>query len=83
MEADAVIMLPRVAGASTLARSLVRQAVQGTKKSVLIDGRRMALHSESFVDALMDELTKNGVQQMSFVGGSKAWEQSLTRYLPQ
>lgn len=79
--ADAVIMLPRVAGASWLARSLVQEAVQGTKKSVLIDGRRMALHSESFAEALLDELAQNGVRQMEFIGGSDAWEETITKHL--
>lgn len=76
-----VVLLPRIAGASTEARSLVQEAVAKNREHVFIDGRRMALHSESFAEALCDELRKNGVRETSFVGGSPEWQSSVAKYL--
>lgn len=44
-EGSGVVLLPRIAGASTEARSLVQEAVSKNREHVFIDGRRMALHS--------------------------------------
>lgn len=76
-----VILLPRIAGSSKDAILLVRTAVSQNSEHVFIDGRRTALHSESFAEALCLELAKSGVRQTSFVGGSPEWHASIERYL--
>lgn len=80
-EGAGIVLLPRIAGASTEARSLVRKALEENRTHVFIDGRRMALHSESFAEALCDELRLNGVRETSFVGGSPEWHASVAKYL--
>lgn len=80
-EGASVILLPRIAGPSKDAISLVRTAISQNPEHVFIDGRRMALHSESFTEALCLELAKSGVRQTSFVGGSPEWHASIERYL--
>lgn len=67
------IRLPRIAGARRAATELIKDANVATGDEVTLDGRRMALNSESFAFQMAEDLSALQPKSVVVIGGSPDW----------